>query len=254
MNSRLGIERLEDRLVMATLDLTAGVLSYIAGVGVSNNLTLSTDGTTETLNDPSETISLTGGAAPAGFTVSVDGHTATGPDSAVSSIVLNTMDSTDTINIQSTVKPVSVTPTNNATGSQAVNLGNSSHGVQDITGALTINNDSSSKTTVVADDSTNTVSARGVSLTGQTINGLTPSTITLTAGALSTLSIFAGTQNNSFVFNSTLAPATTLNAGPALAGGETVHELDPGNSLSITSKSLVTVGFGVGLANIQGAC
>jgi len=82
---RAEVELLEDRrLLAAQLNITAGTLSF-AAIGSAMDLTVSVDsGGTYTFRDPSQTITLGGGAG--GWTVSPDGHTATGPASSFTQI------------------------------------------------------------------------------------------------------------------------------------------------------------------------
>ena len=66
------LERLEDRSLMAILDVTGGALSYTAAAGVANNVILSTTPTTLTLSDSADTIALTATAMAAGRSGLVD--------------------------------------------------------------------------------------------------------------------------------------------------------------------------------------
>lgn len=52
----------------ATLDIVGGVLTYTAGSGTSNVLTISDSGGNYTFSDSGETITLGGGATGAGWT------------------------------------------------------------------------------------------------------------------------------------------------------------------------------------------
>jgi len=81
------LDFLEDRTVLsATLDITAGTLSY-AVVGGAMDLSASVDGSdVYTFQDPSQTITL--GAGAAGWTLSADGHTATGPAASFSQVAI----------------------------------------------------------------------------------------------------------------------------------------------------------------------
>ena len=119
INARVAIERLEERLVLSTFDVTGGSLRYTALAGVNNNVTLSTTGTTLTLNDSTDTIMLTANAMAAGFTENLLQHTVTGPESSVSSILLDTGDGTDTLNVQSAIKFLTISPTTPGAGTQA---------------------------------------------------------------------------------------------------------------------------------------
>src|SRR4051812_9089375 len=61
--SPLGVEALETREVPATLSFASSVLTYTAGAGVANNLTVTYDGNTSTytVTDAGETITLGAG-------------------------------------------------------------------------------------------------------------------------------------------------------------------------------------------------
>ncbi len=113
------LELLEDRITPSTLDFVGGVLSYTASSGVVNNFTLSLSGSTYTLNDTGETITLTAAAKAAGYTGSGT-NTVTGPNSsALTSITVNLGDLADTANIRSTAKPTLV---NTGDGNDTINV------------------------------------------------------------------------------------------------------------------------------------
>src|SRR4051812_11693690 len=78
---------------VATLDVTAGVLTYTAGAGTSNNLTISVPAASYIFTDTAETITLTANATGAGWTGSGT-NTVTGLDTSVSSMVINLGDGT----------------------------------------------------------------------------------------------------------------------------------------------------------------
>src|SRR4029077_4559095 len=97
-------EQLEDRTLLSTLNLTAapiGVLSYSAGAGISNNLTVSVSGGNYTFTDTGETITLGGNAIAAGWTGSGT-NTVTGPTSSVLSSSIDLADGTNTLTVAST--------------------------------------------------------------------------------------------------------------------------------------------------------
>src|SRR5262249_3340032 len=56
----LGVEYLEDRWVLSPLQLSGGVLTYTAGAGIANKLTVSISGATYTFTDTAEPITVTG--------------------------------------------------------------------------------------------------------------------------------------------------------------------------------------------------
>ncbi|MFI5380521.1 MAG: beta strand repeat-containing protein [Tepidisphaerales bacterium] len=95
------LENLEDRrLLAASLDVTAGVLSYLATTGVANALTVSTAGGVMTFQDTGEAaIALTANALAAGWTA-VNANTVHGPAvNAINSI--NLADENDTLTLAS---------------------------------------------------------------------------------------------------------------------------------------------------------
>jgi parallel beta-helix repeat protein len=93
---------------LADLDVSAaGVLQYTASAGVANNLTVSLAAGTYTFNDTGERIFVTG-AGSTGFS-GTGTITVTCPAGAVSSIVVDTGDGSDTIHVASAIGvPVSI--------------------------------------------------------------------------------------------------------------------------------------------------
>ena len=94
---RVTFEALEDRTVLAGLNVSNGTLIYLAN---SAGLTVSTTGPggTYTLAD-NQPFVLFPGAVSAGWTTT--GNTATGPDNSITAIQLNSNETDDTFNIQS---------------------------------------------------------------------------------------------------------------------------------------------------------
>jgi hypothetical protein len=87
---RATLEQLELRtLLSSTLDITAGVLTYAANA--ASNLTVSSNGTTETFTDSSQTITLTAAAVTAGWSGSAS-NTVTGPESSITSMSIGGTD------------------------------------------------------------------------------------------------------------------------------------------------------------------
>jgi len=106
---RPGLEALEDRrLLAASLDIAGGVLSFQAA-GSAMNLSISVDGSdVYTLRDPTQAITLGGGAS--GWTLSLDGHTATGPAASFTSIAVvgDAGAFNDVVSVGSTKAPVNI--------------------------------------------------------------------------------------------------------------------------------------------------
>ncbi len=236
LEANVRLERLEERQVLSTLDLTSGVLSYSAASGNNNNVTFAFNSATNTdiLSDSGDTIVLTANAIAAGVTVDPSGHTATIPDGPVGSIIMNTGDGTDTFHIQSVIEPLSISPTNNAGGTQTVFLGNALHGVQDITNNVSINN-ALGTTTLNVDDSANTAVTTSATVSGTSIsNILGGGSVNITTGSLSALNIFGGTQNDNVTFTGTPTNTMALNTGTG-AGTTTVRSLSSTATLDITA-------------------
>lgn len=102
--SHLAVEALEDRWVPATLQIVNHVLTYSAGNGVANTLTVSYGSGAYTLRDTAETISVLGipGATGGGT------NTVTVPSNALVSILLDLGDRNDALSIESTAHAASV--------------------------------------------------------------------------------------------------------------------------------------------------
>jgi len=106
---RAVVELLEDRrLLAANLNITGGTLSF-AAIDSALGLTVSVDsGGTYTFQDPSQAITLGPGAA--GWTVSADGHTATGPAASFSqyAIIGDPLSFDDAVTILSSAAPLTI--------------------------------------------------------------------------------------------------------------------------------------------------
>ena len=98
---RLFLELLEDRTLLsgtATLDIdnTTGVLSYLASLGVTNNLTVTYASSRYVFTDTGEPITLGPGAKADGWTTSGTDAVA-GPSTNVKSISIDTFDGNDSV-------------------------------------------------------------------------------------------------------------------------------------------------------------
>jgi hypothetical protein len=91
----------------ATLNIAAGVLTYTAGAGVNNSLTISVVSAKYIFTESAETITLLAGATGAGWTGSGTG-TVTGNDTSVSSIIVNVGTGTNVVNVLSSNDPITV--------------------------------------------------------------------------------------------------------------------------------------------------
>ena len=97
------IEILEARIAPATLDVVGGVLTYTAGAGAGNSLTLSISGANYVFTDTGETITL--GAGAVGFSGGGT-NTVQGPNTSVNSIVALLGDQNDTLTISGLTDPL----------------------------------------------------------------------------------------------------------------------------------------------------
>ncbi len=95
----LELQLLECRTVPATLDVSSGIMSFAAGTGIDEALSVSLTKSTYTVTDSSETISLSQAALSAGWTGNGT-NTVSGPSSGITLLNLNLangMDSFGTI-------------------------------------------------------------------------------------------------------------------------------------------------------------
>src|SRR5262245_54659305 len=107
---RLGVESLEDRTTPATLTLEAGgILTYAAGLGETNNLTVSVSGSTYTFTDASG-ISINGGS-----------NTATFNAATVNGVAIDLGNNNDTASIRSTLAGDNVT-VSGGLGNDTINI------------------------------------------------------------------------------------------------------------------------------------
>jgi Ca2+-binding RTX toxin-like protein len=115
----LGLELLEDRTALSTLSIINGVLTYTAGNGIANNLTIALAGTTYTFTDTAETISAPNLAGNGTNSVSFSAG-------LVTSLNLNLGDGNDTLTVRSTANAMTV---NAGAGRDTINLGNQVNGI-----------------------------------------------------------------------------------------------------------------------------
>ncbi|MEQ1862433.1 MAG: hypothetical protein ABMA13_21150 [Chthoniobacteraceae bacterium] len=107
MNTRIRIEILESRIAPATLDVVGGLLTYTAGVGIGNSVTLAIAGANYSINDSQEPISLGSGAVTAGFTGS-GSNTVLGSNTAVSSLSFLLGDQNDQFAVSGLTDPLTM--------------------------------------------------------------------------------------------------------------------------------------------------
>ena len=210
--------------VSATLDVSDGALTYTATSGFNNDLTLSATTTDYSLTETAEPIVLTANAMEAGWMVSSDGHTATGPIASVSTdnfeISLGD-DDADTFNVQNTPNATPVNAILESSNTIVVNVGNAGS-MQGILGALTLSNPGGSDDVTVDDSAdsgarTATLSAAGGT---DTISGLSPAAINYVGGDTIAIAIDGGSGGNTFNVQSDGDAITAINSG---SGNDTIN-------------------------------
>jgi hypothetical protein len=182
--------------------------------------------------DPNAVRTLTVSAGGGGnhFTVSDTGGTST-------SVILNTGNGADTVNVQRTTGALTI---NGQNGLDTVNVGNAGS-VQQIAGAVTVTN-VFNFTALTVDDSADTkpksvlmdVGSDNVAL----ITGLAPAPIRYRSGDVSSVVVSAGSGGNSFNVLNTAQnfrlPLTTLNTG---IGNDTVNVTRSAGALTINGQN-----------------
>jgi Domain of unknown function (DUF4214) len=107
-NSKICLERLEDRTVPSTLDISGGSLTYTASAGIVNNLTIGLSTGNYSFTDTGETITLTPGALAAGWTGSGT-NTVVGPAASVTTnFTVNLLDGDDALEVDGAISVAGV--------------------------------------------------------------------------------------------------------------------------------------------------
>jgi hypothetical protein len=268
--TRPRVRQLEDRTVLATLTtgfsghFMAGV-SYTAGAGVSNNLTLAWSGTGYTFTDTAETITVTGLYA-SDFTGSGT-HTVSGPNLFINWITIDLGDGLNWLTLEGT--GVRTTIANHGGGTDMITLGSagasSSSTLADILGAVSVSNASGSSSLHIydgGDTTARTVSVSDGSITGLTVNPITwtPNTPGFGTGGVQSLAVCGGSGGTTWNITNTSAffYATILQT----EGNDTVNvlgttgELDVNNNGAsdniIISNGMNTVSSINGLVDVYG--
>jgi len=217
----LGVEYLEDRWVLSTLQLSGGVLTYTAGAGIANKLTVSISGATYTFTDTAEPITVTGisGATGSGT------NTVTIPASQVqpAGMLLDLGDKADSLTVLSTVNAISVKA---GADNDTIDIGRLGTGaLSAIQAAVSVDGESGSDLLRVNDPAsgaarTYTVTTTSVKPTGGfDVSYAGTESVALTAGGL------ADTFN---VQSTALGTAMTINEG---AGNDTANVGSTANTL-----------------------
>jgi len=183
---RLRVERLEDKLTPATLDLVGGVLTFTDSGTEANNLTVAVGAGVYSFNDSLTPIALGSGAIAAGYKGSGT-STISGPETGVDGLTFNLGGGSNTVNLRSTNDPTTI---NGQTGASTVyicsNAPSQTGDMSLIQASVTVN--AGSATNLWASDYTGQSRPDPVHVTSSGITGLSPYAINLT-GTLSNLRI-----------------------------------------------------------------
>jgi hypothetical protein len=193
---RLRVTQLEDRTVPSTVSISnSGILAYVAGAGVANNLTISWDGAhTYTFTDTAEDITalplnalfmsrgsgthtLTVNASSVAYTCAVNGRITTCLTPNVTKIQVDLGDQANQLNLEGTGLPTVVNNTKG--GTDSVVLGSqgasSSSALTNIQGTVSVTNPSGSTSLAIYDGGDS--ASRTVSMYDGSITGLAPAAI-----------------------------------------------------------------------------
>jgi Ca2+-binding RTX toxin-like protein len=205
----LGIEALEDRLVPSTLKIAAGVLTYDAGAGVANNLSVSLSGATYTFKETAETISVLGIAGATGSGT----HTVTVPAAQVqpAGMLINLGDKDDVLSIESTANAISV---KGGDGNDTIDIGKFSGGaLSAIQAPVTVDGEAGSDTLRINDPASGAARSYTVTATKVTPTGGAD----VNYSGVENLVVTAGDFADTFNVRATAAgTTTTLHAGAGL--------------------------------------
>jgi hypothetical protein len=187
---------------------------YMVADGNSQNILV--DNGTRTLSgdqlgaNHNDTISIdTNGAG--GVSVTMNGESASFDPGQITAIDVYPYGGSNTVNVYNTKVPVNI----QGLGSDTVNVGNSTHGVQGITADVTVTNPPS-YTTLNINDGADPV-GRTATVTSSSVSGLAPATIHYHQLDLNALNVTGGSGRNTFTVTSTpsngLGVSTYLNSG-----------------------------------------
>ena len=199
-------ELLERRILFNVgLTLQNHILNYTELTsGVNNNGRISVDsaGTTLTITEQADTIVAAVVLINEGWTVSPDGHTASGPESFISSINVDTGDGADTLVVASTDKAVTIKPT--SAGSTALTVGGvSGVGAQQVTSPVTFDGTNATGFQLSIDDTGDT-QHQDPTIRAQDVLGLSPGPVSFTPAAhastpSTSISLLTGSGGTVFV-------------------------------------------------------
>lgn len=181
------LEQLPDRINPATVDVTAGVLTFTDGGTENNNLTVAVSGSSYSFNDSLTNIVLGAGAKSAGWRGS-GSKTVSGPASSVSGIEVYAGGGTNTVNVKSILDPIRI---DGESGDTQVNLNSvaPTHigNLANIQAEVTVN--AGANTSLTASDYTGTSRANPVVISATGITGLAPHDIHL-SGTFAVLKVY----------------------------------------------------------------
>lgn len=229
------LESLESRLTPATLDVSGGVLTF-TGDASGNNVTQYTSGSTLVIHDQAAAVTLTAGAAAAGWKGGGTG-TVTGPRSSVSASEAFALTS-GTLNLRACDVPVAVDCTG---GACAVNLGSTAPSLGGNLAALLAD------VTVTGDgDDSLTVSDQGAA-SGNAAVSIDPTGIYGFAGPIDSVAILT---SGSFASLRVVGSSSgTLSEGYTLAGSAGPLRLDcnaGSDSVTVTADTTGVIYLGLG--------
>ncbi len=162
--------------VLNYTELAAGVNNVGEIFAISNGTT-----TTLTIVERTDTIIASVVLTNEGWTVSPDGHTASGPESFITSINVDTGDGADTFVVASTDKPVTIDPT--SAGSTALSVGGiSGVGAQQVTAPVSFNGTNATGFELYIDDEGDT-QHQDPTIRAQDVLGLSPGPVSFTPAA-----------------------------------------------------------------------
>lgn len=176
------MEALERRtLLTGILTYDGQTLSYIGGVGVQNRVVLSTGpgAGNYLIQDTADTIARGAGMNLLNWSISADGHTATGSETGISNIYVDTQDTLDIVSVQATDLPVKIQPSTSVNEQVRIGGEGAPFGAQLITAPIFFDAQFARQTSIIVDDAGD-AAHRDVTVSDSGIFGLTPSSITFT--------------------------------------------------------------------------
>lgn len=197
------------RLLTITLSLSGGVLNVQESVSGLSNFTIIqvVNGSQLQISDSTDTIIQTSDVSALGWHNTGDQHTFAGPEAGISSVVLDTFDGGDDVNILSTNLPILVQPRGAASETLEVGDFQSPTGAQAITGAVTFDGTNATFASIDVDDRLDSGNV-DPTLTSTSLLNFAPAPINFTAPPRGSspnptliVAPFAGTGTSGFVLD-----------------------------------------------------